>query len=105
MKPILSLLLLPVFAVAAAQTPDAVISLSVGQMRAEPDYESPLETQILMGTPVQVIGSESYWRKVVAPDYKKAEAVLKKTATVAIDAITSSGGTGTFNRHIEPTKA
>lgn len=69
MKRILSLLLLPVFAVAAAQTPDAVISLSVGQMRAEPDYESPLETQILMGTPVQVIESESYWRKVVAPDY------------------------------------
>ena len=53
----------------AEQIPDAVVTLSVGQMRAEPDYESPLETQILMGTPVQVIDSISYWRKIIAPDY------------------------------------
>jgi len=54
---------------------------------------------------IHYVGAPRYRIKVVAPDYKKAEAVLKKTATVAIDAITSSGGTGTFNRHIEPTKA
>ena len=49
--------------------PDAVVSLSAGYLRAEPDYESALETQILMGTPVAVVDSSSYWRKVVAPDY------------------------------------
>ena len=69
MKKSLLLLMLLCPVIAAAQIPDAVITLSVGQMRAEPDYESPLETQILMGTPVQVIDSSSYWRKIVAPDY------------------------------------
>ena len=69
MKKSLLLLMLLCPVIAAAQIPDAVITLSVGQMRTEPDYESPLETQILMGTPVQVIDSSSYWRKIVAPDY------------------------------------
>ena len=49
--------------------PDAVITLSAGYLRAEPDYESPLETQVLMGTPVAVVDSSSYWRKVITPDY------------------------------------
>ena len=69
MKRILPLLLLLAALTATAQTPHAVITLSVGQLRAEPDYESPLETQILMGTPVEVVDSVSYWRKVIAPDY------------------------------------
>ena len=69
MKRILPLLLLLAALTATAQTPNAVITLSVGQLRAEPDYESPLETQILMGTPVEVVDSVSYWRKVIAPDY------------------------------------
>ncbi|MBQ4287682.1 MAG: hypothetical protein II770_06575, partial [Bacteroidales bacterium] len=69
MKKSLLLLMLLCPVIAAAQIPDAVVTLSVGQMRAEPDYESPLETQILMGTPVQVIDSVSYWRKIIAPDY------------------------------------
>lgn len=61
---------------AAAQTlssaglePDAVVNFSAGYLRAEPDYEAPLETQILMGTPVAVVDSSSYWRKVITPDY------------------------------------
>ena len=69
-------LLLAAASGAAAQTlssaglePDAVVNLSAGYLRAEPDYESPLETQILMGTPVAVVDSSSYWRKVVTPDY------------------------------------
>ena len=53
----------------AGLEPDAVITLSAGYLRAEPDYEAPLETQILMGTPVAVVDSSSYWRKVVTPDY------------------------------------
>ncbi|MBO7640137.1 MAG: C40 family peptidase [Bacteroidales bacterium] len=75
MKRLLSLVLLLAGLTAAAQTtqnqyvPNAVINISTGFLRAEPDYEAPLETQALMGTPVQVIDSTSYWRKVVAPDY------------------------------------
>jgi cell wall-associated NlpC family hydrolase len=37
-------------------------------MRLNPDYESPLETQALMGTIVEIIGEESYWRQVVTPE-------------------------------------
>ena len=53
----------------AGLRPDAVINLSAAYLRAEPDYEAPLETQALMGTPVAVVDSSSYWRKVVTPDY------------------------------------
>ena len=56
--------------------PDAVITLSAGYLRANPDYEAPLETQILMGTPVAVVDSSSYWRKVVTPDYTACINVL-----------------------------
>ena len=72
MKRILTIVLLLAALGAAAQepmSPNAVINLSTAWLRAEPDYESPLETQQLMGTPVQVTDSSSYWRKVIAPDY------------------------------------
>ena len=46
----------------------AVTALSENMMRAEPDYESALETQSLMGTVVEIIGEEGYWRKVVTPE-------------------------------------
>ncbi len=47
----------------------AVVNLSVNCLRLNPDYESPLESQSLMGTPVQIIGEQGYWRRVVTPDY------------------------------------
>jgi len=49
----------------------AVVSVSTGFLRNSPDYESPLETQLLMGSLVQVEDSLSYWRKVSAtePEY------------------------------------
>jgi hypothetical protein len=54
---------------AAAQTKRmAVTALSENMMRAEPDYESALETQSLMGTIVEIIGEEGYWRQVVTPE-------------------------------------
>jgi cell wall-associated NlpC family hydrolase len=54
---------------AAAQTKRmAVTALSENMMRAEPDYESALETQSLMGTVVEIIGEEGYWRQVVTPE-------------------------------------
>ena len=46
----------------------AVTALSENMMRLKPDYESPLETQSLMGTIVEIIGEEGYWRQVVTPE-------------------------------------
>ena len=46
----------------------AVTALSENMMRLKPDYESPLETQSLMGTVVEIIGEEGYWRQVVTPE-------------------------------------
>ena len=46
----------------------AVTALSENMMRLNPDYESPLETQALMGTIVEIIGEDSYWRQVVTPE-------------------------------------
>ncbi|MDD2439257.1 MAG: translation initiation factor IF-2 subunit alpha [Methanosarcinaceae archaeon] len=54
---------------------------------------------------VSYTGAPRYRIKVIAPDYKKAEAVLKKSAQAAIDSIVASGGTGVFLRHIESEKA
>lgn len=46
----------------------AVTALSENMMRLSPDYESPLETQSLMGTVVEIIGEQGYWRQVVTPE-------------------------------------
>ena len=46
----------------------AVTALSENMMRALPDYESALETQSLMGTIVEIVGEEGYWRQVVTPE-------------------------------------
>lgn len=52
----------------AAQTRWAVVDFSTAYLRAEPDYESALETQALMGTVVEIIGEQGYWRQVVQHD-------------------------------------
>jgi len=54
---------------------------------------------------VTYTGAPRYRIKVIAPDYKKAESILRKSAQAATDAISNLGGTGTFKRHIESTKA
>ncbi len=56
---------------AAAQTRSAVVTISVSNMRSQPDYESSLENQVLMGRVVDVTDSVGYWRKVSArsPEY------------------------------------
>ncbi|MGN0195750.1 MAG: NlpC/P60 family protein [Candidatus Cryptobacteroides sp.] len=51
-----------------ARSQDAVIAISVAQLRLHPDYESPLETQALMGTPAEVLDSTGYWRRIRVPD-------------------------------------
>jgi translation initiation factor 2 subunit 1 len=54
---------------------------------------------------VSYTGAPRYRIKVIAPDYKKAESVLKKSAQTAVDSISKLGGHGIFKRHIESTKA
>ncbi|MBW6470863.1 MAG: translation initiation factor IF-2 subunit alpha [Methanosarcinaceae archaeon] len=54
---------------------------------------------------ISYVGAPRYRIKVIAPDYKTAEGILKKAATVAIDAIVKDDGKGIFYRHIESVKA
>ena len=46
-------------------------------------------------------GAPRYRLRVIAPDYKKAENFLKKSANTAIEIIEKAGGTGEFHRHTE----
>lgn len=50
----------------------AVVEFSTSYLRLNPDYESPLETQELMGTVVEIVGEQSYWREVVTPQPYRA---------------------------------
>ncbi|WMW21308.1 translation initiation factor IF-2 subunit alpha [Methanolobus mangrovi] len=54
---------------------------------------------------ISYTGAPRYRIKVIAPDYKKAEAVLKKSATAAISTIEKLGGKGEFHRHNDTVKA
>ncbi len=46
-------------------------------------------------------GAPRYRIHVIAPDYKKAENILKKSAQSAINIIENEGGTGEFHRYTE----
>ena len=46
----------------------AVTALSEVQLREMPSYTAEMGTQALMGTVVEIVGSESYWRQVVTPE-------------------------------------
>ena len=46
---------------------EAVIGVSAAYLRAAADYESPLETQELMGTVVKILETDRYWCKVESP--------------------------------------
>lgn len=50
---------------------------------------------------ITYVGAPRYRVHVIAPDYKKAENVLKKSAQEAIKVIQKTGGTGEFHRHNE----
>ncbi len=50
----------------------AVVELSTSYMRQKPDYESALETQELMGTVVEIVGEDGYWREIVSPQPYRA---------------------------------
>ena len=68
-----TILLMTVAAVSFAQEKRmAVVEFSTSYMRLKPDYESPLETQELMGTVVEIVGEQSYWREVITPQPYRA---------------------------------
>lgn len=72
-KIILTILLAMSAAGASAQEKRmAVIEFSTSYLRLEPDYESPLETQELMGTVVEIVGEQGYWREVISPQPYRA---------------------------------
>ena len=47
----------------------AVVSFSSAFMRSGPDYEAPLDNQLMMGALVQTLETSRYWVKVAAEDY------------------------------------
>lgn len=53
---------------------------------------------------ISYTGAPRYRIKVIAPDYKTAEAVLKRSATAAIETIEHLGGKGEFHRHNDTVK-
>ena len=50
----------------------AVIKYSVNYMRIQPDYETAVETQELMGVPVRILEADRYWRLIESPQPYKA---------------------------------
>ncbi len=50
----------------------AVVEFSTSYLRQKPDYESALETQELMGTVVEIVGEQGYWREVLSPQPYRA---------------------------------
>lgn len=74
MKRLALILSLTIMAAAASAQEKrmAVVEFSTAYLRLKPDYESPLETQELMGTVVEITAEEGYWREVVTPQPYKA---------------------------------
>ena len=54
---------------------------------------------------ITYVGAPRYRLRVVAPDYKKAEHVLKASAEAAIDFVQKHDGEGEFHRHMEEAKS
>lgn len=74
MKQILSFLLMAVISISAfgQEKRWAVVELSTAYLRNQPDYESALETQELMGTVVEILGEKGYWLDIMSPQPYKA---------------------------------
>lgn len=98
-KLVLALCALTLCLAAAAQIPGgegrrwAVVDLSVNFMREAPDYTAELGDQTLMGTVVEIVGEEGYWRQIVSPEPYKAwvnELGLKEMSTEEINAYIAS---------------
>ena len=66
------LLICALFTANAQEKRMAVVQTSTCYMRLQPDYESALETQELMGTVVEIVGEQGYWREIISPQPYKA---------------------------------
>ena len=74
MKHILTFILAALVGISASAQEKrmAVVEFSTSYLRLQPDYESPLETQELMGTVVELVGESGYWREIISPQPYKA---------------------------------
>lgn len=68
----IALLICALFTANAQEKRMAVVQTSTCYMRLQPDYESALETQELMGTVVEIVGEQGYWREIISPQPYKA---------------------------------
>ena len=68
----IALLMCAQFTAIAQEKRMAVVQTSTCYMRLQPDYESALETQELMGTVVEIVGESGYWREIISPQPYKA---------------------------------
>ena len=50
----------------------AVTNYSANYMREKPDFPQELGNQVLMGTPVEIVGEEGYWKQIISPEPYKA---------------------------------
>lgn len=50
----------------------AVTCFSANYLREKADFTAELGNQLLMGTPVEIIGEDGYWRQVISPEPYKA---------------------------------
>ncbi len=66
---------------------EAVIGVSAAYLRAAADYESPLETQELMGTVVKILDMDRYWCKVESPQPYTAWCTDRVLVTMSADEI------------------
>ena len=94
-----ALVFLALTTAAAAQVPSgdgrrwAVVNLSVNFMREAPDYTAENGDQTLMGTVVEIVGEEGYWRQIVSPEPYKAwvnELGLKEMSADEVNAYIAS---------------
>lgn len=60
---------------------------------------SKIKSEADVKVDVSYIGAPRYRIHVIAPDYKKAENILKSASNEAIKIIQEASGTGTFHRH------
>lgn len=63
----------------------AVVCVSAANLHLKPDYESPLETQELMGVPVAVCDTSAYWVNVITPQPYQAWITDKNLAIFSAD--------------------
>lgn len=86
---------------------DIVCPVSNGIEVIKKALKSAGSIEVKDGITVEItyVGAPRYRIRVVAPDYKKAENILKSVAMEAIEQVSKHGGEGEFHRHMEEAKS